>query len=217
VLKSGSPSCGLWRVRVYDDAATRGAPRRDGTGLFARALRDAFPLLPIEEEGRLRDVTLRETFLEAVFAYARLRERSRAGWTRGALVEFHTRNKLLVLAHSPEHYRRLGQLVGAAGGHSPQEAAASYGRLFMEGLSVRATRGRHANVLSHMAGYFRRLVSARARAELAAVIEDYRRGYVSRAAPVALVRHLVAEHEVGYLASQSYLAPLPREMGAHLA
>ena len=51
ILKRASPSCGMERVRIYsEDGHARPAP---GAGLFARALMDGLPLLPVEEEGRL--------------------------------------------------------------------------------------------------------------------------------------------------------------------
>lgn len=78
VLKSRSPSCGLRRVPLHRPGA-RGAPARRGVGLFARALRDRFPLLPLEEEDRLRDRESRDRFLERVLEYRRLRDGAAAG------------------------------------------------------------------------------------------------------------------------------------------
>ncbi len=77
VLKEGSPSCGLERVEVW--SGRPGAPpARDGSGLFAEALRARWPLLPVEEEGRLREPARREAFVERLFAHWRL-QRLRAG------------------------------------------------------------------------------------------------------------------------------------------
>jgi uncharacterized protein YbbK (DUF523 family) len=66
VLKARSPSCGLRDVPVAGAAAGEAA----GRGLFAQALVDALPDLPIEDEERLRNPAAREAFLERVFAYA---------------------------------------------------------------------------------------------------------------------------------------------------
>jgi uncharacterized protein YbbK (DUF523 family) len=71
VLKSNSPSCGMEHVPVY---GVKSAPSRTGRGLFARALMDRWPNLPVEEEGRLDDPLVRENFLERVFAYDRQRK-----------------------------------------------------------------------------------------------------------------------------------------------
>ena len=206
VLKRASPSCGLFRVRVYRD---HGAPGADGRGLFAAALVERMPMLPIEEEGRLADPGLRENFIERVFAMARWRAFLAARPAARDLVAFHAAQKYAVLAHSPQHYARLGRLVARAG-RAPE--LAEYGRLLMEALGERATRGRHANVLQHLAGYFKRDLDTGDRAELAAVIDEYRRGLVPLIVPITLVRHHVRRLAVGYLADQIYLSPHPKEL-----
>ena len=206
VLKRASPSCGLFRVRVYRDG---GRPGADGRGLFAAALVERLPMLPVEEEGRLTDPVLRENFIERVFAMARWRAFVEAGPRARDLVAFHAAQKYAVLAHSPVHYTRLGRLVASAGRALRLD---EYGRLLMEALAAPATRGRHANVLSHLAGYFKRDVPAADRAELAEAIEDYRRGLLPLIVPVTLVRHHVRRLDLGDLAHQVYLNPHPKEL-----
>ena len=212
VTKKASPSCGLERVRVH--GAKGGPPRRDGVGLFARALREAMPLLPIEEEGRLEDPALRESFIESIFAYARWSEAVARGMSRGDLVAFHTAHKLALLAHSPAAYRRLGALVAAPGKGRAALARTidAYGAGFMAALRAPATRGRHANVLQHMAGYFREVLPPGDRAELAEVVADYGRGLVPLVVPLTLLRHHVRRQGVAYLAGQTYLDPDPKEL-----
>ena len=209
VLKKDSPSCGMTRVRVHGPRG--GAPSRDGVGAFARVLLARLPLLPVEEEGRLHDPLLRESFIERVFAYQRWKALVVAGLTRGRLVEFHTAHKLTLLAHSPDGYRRLGRLVAGAKGRPLAELADEYGARFMAALARPATRGRHLNVLQHMAGYFKR-VEAPDRAELEEVVRDFGRGHVPLVVPLTLFRSQVRRHGVAYLAGQTYLDPDPKEL-----
>jgi uncharacterized protein YbgA (DUF1722 family)/uncharacterized protein YbbK (DUF523 family) len=209
VLKRASPSCGLLRVRVYRE---NGIPAADGRGLFAEALVTALPTLPVEEEGRLNDPALRESFVERVFVAARWRGFVKARPRARDLVAFHTAHKLAVLAHSPAHYARLGRLVAAAGRRLAHATLDEYQALLMEAYAVRATRGRHANVLAHMAGYVQRALGADERAELVEVIDEYRRGRVPLVVPLTLVKHHVRRHGVGYLADQVYLNPHPKEL-----
>ncbi len=210
VTKKDSPSCGMERVRVH--LARGGPPRRDGVGAFTRVLRELLPLLPVEEEGRLHDPALRESFVERIFAYARWKAALAGGMTRRRLVEFHTAHKLALLAHSPAAYRRLGALVGGLGRRAMPGAAAEYGAGFMEALAVPATRGRHANVLQHAAGYFRERLDADDRKELEGVVADYGRGLVPLIVPLTLLRHHLRRTPVPYLAGQVYLDPEPREL-----
>ncbi len=209
VLKKDSPSCGMERVKVFGSG---GVPQRNGRGIFAAALLERLPNLPVEEEGRLSDPVLRANFIERVFAYQRLRRFFAPRWTVGGLVAFHTAHKLTLLSHSTANYQRLGQLVAAAA-RTPRAALRSdYETLFMSTLRIPATTRRHTNVLMHMAGHLKKLVDAESRAELVATIDDYRRGLVPLIVPLTLLRHHVRVHDIGYLSGQTYLEPHPREL-----
>lgn len=209
VLKKDSPSCGFERVRVYDP---NGVPSRDGRGLFAAELLARFTSLPVEEEGRLQDPRLRESFITRVFAYHRVRAFFSGRWTLGGLVGFHTAHKLMLMAHSPEGYRSLGRLVAGARSVGRAELRERYESGLMAALAKGATSRRHVNVLQHMLGYFSDRLEADERQELLGLVEDYRRGLVPLIVPLTLVRHHVRRLAVGYLAGQIYLEPHPKEL-----
>jgi uncharacterized protein YbgA (DUF1722 family) len=192
------------RVKVF--AENRPAVR-NGVGLFAAALKRRMPTLPVEEEGRLTDSALRDNFIERVFAYDRLRSLFDGSWSYAALVEFHTRHKLALLAHSTTAYQELGRLVADGRRRTPDRLAREYEAGFMTALAKPATRARHTNVLMHMAGHFKRLLDAASRQELSASIHDYRAGRVPRLVPLTLIRHHARVHDVDYLRSQVYLSP----------
>jgi uncharacterized protein YbbK (DUF523 family)/uncharacterized protein YbgA (DUF1722 family) len=172
VLKKNSPSCGMERVKIY----RRSGPVGSGRGLFAAALLEAFPHLPVEEEGRLSDPRLRENFVERVFAYRRLRSLFSGRWSLGGLVAFHTAHKLQLMAHAPQRYAALGRLVAGAKALARTVLRESYAGQFMGALEVMATRKRHVNVLQHILGYFSDQLDDAARRELLELIEDYGRG-----------------------------------------
>jgi len=209
ILKKDSPSCGMTRVKVYGEP---GMARRDGRGIFAAALLEAFPHLPVEDEGRLNDARLRENFIERVFAYRRLRQLFRGRWTNGQVVAFHTGHKLQLMAHSTEAYRELGRLVAEVKRRSRPAFRDAYARGFMAALAKLATPGRNANVLQHAAGHLKQRLDPAARRELADLIHDYRRGLLPLVVPVTLLRHHVRSHGVDYLEGQSFLEPHPKEL-----
>jgi uncharacterized protein YbgA (DUF1722 family) len=196
-------------VKVYDP---QGSPTRTGRGLFAEALLNRLPLLPVEEEGRLSDPRLRENFVERVFAHRRLTALFSGRWTTGALVRFHAAHKLALLSHSPSAYQSLGRLVAQAGSTPRAEVRGRYEPAFMHALAVMATPRRHVNVLQHVLGYFRGRLDDGSRKELAEAIADYRGGLVPLVVPITLVRHHVRRCEIEYLASQVYLEPHPKEL-----
>jgi uncharacterized protein YbgA (DUF1722 family)/uncharacterized protein YbbK (DUF523 family) len=199
VLKKDSPSCGLTRVKVY---SPHGMAARTGRGLFAQALVAAMPLLPVEEEGRLCDPVIREHFIERIYACRRLRQLFAGPARVGDLVQFHTRHKLQLLAHSPVSYAGLGRLVAHARTSEAKQVRADYGRGLMAALAKPATRARLGNVLQHAAGYFRRVLSTAARRDLAASISDYRHGLVPLVVPTRLLDHYARLHNMGYLCDQ---------------
>lgn len=209
VLKKDSPSCGMQRVRVYDE---NGMPTKDGSGLFAAALREALPHLPVEEEGRLEDAKLRENFFERVFAYARLKARFAGRWSVGDLVRFHTSEKLLLMAHHEPSYRELGRLVAAAKKTDRAALAARYQELFMGALEHVATTKKHVNALQHIVGHFRDELAEEARAALRQAIEDYRLELVPLVVPITLLAHHARLLNLEYLVGQTYLEPSPREL-----
>ena len=201
VFKAKSPSCGIWGIPRYrDDGQASGAY---GRGLYAERVMASFPLLAVEDEGRLNDAGLREAFVERVFAAARLRSVLSGPWQPRDLVAFHARHKLQLLAHDPARYRSAGRAVAGAG------SAADYGELFLAAMAGQATRGRNANALQHAYSRIGRSLSPPRRSDLLARIEDYRRGEVPLSVPVALLAHYASSGDLPWLAEQTYLAPFP--------
>ena len=209
IFKSDSPSSGMEKVKVYDE---KGMPAKTGVGIFARMFMDAFPLLPVEEEGRLHDPQLRENFIERIFALRRWREVRGAGSPRGALVDFHTRHKLLLLSHSTKLYREMGKLVAEQKRHSLQDLWSKYEALLMEALKLKTSPKKHVNVLMHMMGYFREKLSADEKRELLELFERYAQGHLPLIVPLTLIGHYVRKYDEPYLKEQVYLNPHPLEL-----
>ncbi|MGB2937435.1 MAG: DUF523 and DUF1722 domain-containing protein [Phycisphaerae bacterium] len=209
VFKANSPSSGMERVRVY---GAGGVPRKVGVGLFARAFMDCFPLLPVEDEGRLHDPALRENFIERVFALKRYRDALSAKGGRGALVAFHSAEKLLLMAHSPALAQEMGRLVARAKDLPLPDLRARYETLLLKALALKATPPKHANVLQHMMGYLKKNLSGDEKQEMLALVGDYRAGLVPLIVPVTLMKHYVRKYAVVYLAQQTYLEPHPVEL-----
>jgi uncharacterized protein YbgA (DUF1722 family)/uncharacterized protein YbbK (DUF523 family) len=210
VFKKDSPSSGLYRVKVYN---SKGVPQRTGMGLFARAFTQRFPLLPVEEEGRLHDWRLRENFIDCVFAYRRWTDMLEQNPTPGGLVQFHTAHKMTLLAHSPRHYRETGRLVAQAGSLPWDEIAEQYAALLMESLGELATPGRHYNVLQHLMSFLKDELGGEDKAELLGLMDDYRHGQVPLIVPITLLKHHLRRPAVPeWVHQQVYLYPYPKEL-----
>lgn len=209
IFKSNSPSSGMERVKIVD---SNGMPRKIGTGIFAGMFMKQFPSIPVEEEGRLHDPALREGFIERIFVLKRWRELVAAGKTMRRLVDFHTRHKLLIMAHSPKQNTLIGKLVAATTPLPETELFHQYQSLLMETLKLRTTVKKNTNVLQHLMGYFKKNLSTDEKQELAEVIEHYRQGHFPLIVPVTLINHYVRKYDQAYLKIQYYLNPHPLEL-----
>jgi uncharacterized protein YbgA (DUF1722 family)/uncharacterized protein YbbK (DUF523 family) len=209
VFKCDSPSSGMVRVKVYGKG---GMPQKKGVGIFARAFMDHFPLIPVEDDGRLRNPLIRENFIEQVFTLKRWREtRSRRSCV-GNMVDFHSRNKLVLMAHSPRHLKAMGAMVAGGKAMGCSLLFREYETLLLEALRLKTTVKKHYNVMLHMLGYFRKDLSAGEKRELLEVMEDYKQLLVPLVVPLTLFKHHVRKHDQPYLAQQTYLNPHPVDL-----
>ncbi len=211
ILKSRSPSCGMERVKVYDH---NNVPSPRAHGIFARAFMDGRPLLPVEEEGRLNDPDLRDSFLERVFIYSRWQDQVDGGQVRD-LVEFHTTHKFLIMAHDQNAMRSLGRMVANAVA-DPERTMKDYFELLMQTVKKPARRSNRINVLQHIAGYFKRELDEYDRRELGEAIEGYRTGKVPVIVPLTLIRHHLRRNPDGFLENQHFLDQLPANLGGEV-
>jgi uncharacterized protein YbgA (DUF1722 family)/uncharacterized protein YbbK (DUF523 family) len=209
IFKSDSPSSGMERVKIYSG---KGMAAKTGVGLFAREFMHHFPLLPVEEEGRLHDPGLRENFLERLFTLKRWRDTLALGPKPGHLVDFHTRHKLLIMSHSPKHYELLGKLVAQIKGIPQPELYEHYQTQLMEALRLKTTIKKNVNVLLHVMGYFKKNLSSAEKEELLEIIDEFRKEYIPLIVPVTLLNHYVRKYEQPYLKDQYYLHPHPIEL-----
>jgi uncharacterized protein YbgA (DUF1722 family)/uncharacterized protein YbbK (DUF523 family) len=212
IFKSKSPSSGMTRIKVYND---KGSPAERGVGLFARAFMDRFPLLPVEDEGRLHDPGIRENFIERIFALARWRAALAEDGQTGLIarvIAFTSSHKLLFMAHSPQLARQIGVLTAEAKNRPADDLRLSYETLLMKTLSLPATPAKHTNVLQHIAGYFKKQLSTDEKAELGEVIDNFRQGLLPLIVPVTLLAHYTRKYDVAYLKGQVYLQPHPIEL-----
>ncbi len=209
VCKKDSPSSGMERVKVYND---RGMPERSAAGLFTAAFMERFPLVPVEEEGRLHDAQLRESFIERVFCRRRWLDLLRGGMDRGRLVEFHADHKFLLLAHGRAGYAALGRLVASAKAHRTDALFAAYERDFVAALRQRSTKKKVIDTLQHMLGFFKKELTRDEKAELLEAIEAYRQSLTPLIVPLTLIKHYVRKYDVDYLARQVFLSPYPADL-----
>lgn len=210
IFMKNSPSCGVFRVKVYQE---NGYPAAEpGQGLYSKQIMDANPLLPVEESGRLADSFLRENFITRVFAYHNWQQLQQAGLGYQAIIEFHSSYKYVLMAHSPARYAELGRMLADAGNHDIEQLAQRYFEALMTELKRLASRKTHTNVLMHLQGYLKKVLSPAEKQELANIIEQYRTAQVPLIVPMTLLKHHFNNHPDPYIAKQAYLQPYPEDL-----
>ena len=210
VFKSKSPSCGIGKVPIYSEF---GSSRiRYGSGMFTSSFIKAFPLVPVEDEGRLHDPVIRENFIVRIFCFHRLQLLVRKSFSIGSLVRFHTRHKFLILSHSRKKYDDMGELVANAKKIKTAELKTRYSKLFMAALTYKSTPKKNTDVLLHMTGFLKKILTREEKKNILSVIEDYRNELLPLVVPVTLIYHQVKKHNIEYLLDQVYLNPHPKEL-----
>ncbi|MEW5804392.1 MAG: DUF523 and DUF1722 domain-containing protein [bacterium] len=209
VFKSKSPSSGMKDIKIYSGT---GASVKKGVGLFARQFMDRFPLMPVEDEGRLNDAGLRENFIERVFVFKRWKDLVRDNFSIGGLISFHRDHKLLIMSHSTKYLSDLGKIVAQAKADDLTKVFDNYILILMTALKLKATIKKNVNVLQHIMGYFKKTISADEKQELLEVIENYHNAMIPLIVPVVLLKHYVRKFDEPYLKSQYYLHPHPIEL-----
>jgi len=214
VFCKASPSCGLERVKVY---GAKGGAQKSGMGIFAARVKTLFPNLPTEEDGRLNDPLLRDSFIKRVYIYNDWQHINELGLTCDALYKFHARHKFTLLAHCQKIYRKLGPIVASINNNNVNNIADEYIQLMMQALKKTATRSNNTNVLMHLQGYLKELLPKEDKVELAQCILEYRKGILPILSPLTLLKHHFRHFPNNYISQQSYLNPYPKELAIQVA
>jgi len=209
VFRHGSPSSGMRGIKVWQ---ANGQPLYSGVGLWARMVMERFPSLPFEDDGRLHDPGIRENFIIRVFTLQRWREMLAAGPTRGALIDFHTRHKLLIRVHDETLYRDMGRLTAHAAERDLDEVLTDYLAMLNKAFAHRATVKKHVNALTHCLGHFKKQLSHDEKQEMLEVIGHYHQELTPLIVPMTLLNHYVRKYAEPYLGAQWYLNPHPLEL-----
>jgi uncharacterized protein YbgA (DUF1722 family)/uncharacterized protein YbbK (DUF523 family) len=210
IVCAKSPTCGMERVKVYNREGT--GSTSSGTGLFTKTLMEAFPWLPVEEDGRLCDPLLRENFITRVYALHDYYQSVQGALSARSFIAYHSRYKLLLMACSPEHYRSMGKLLSNMQGLDLEQLFVEYRMQLMTALKNVSNRKLHTNTLMHIQGYFKKRLDSAERQAFARLVDDYRTGHVPLMSPLTLINHYLLKYPDEYLQQQVYLNPYPQQL-----
>lgn len=211
ILKSKSPTCGLERVKVY--ASKKNAmSEKNGVGVFAKELKEKYPLLPLEEEGRLADAWLRENFLMQIFSYKNIFEFLKTNPSAKDLVEFHTSYKYMIYAKSHQSYKELGKIVANHDKRDIKIVLEDYKHAFLKAISLKGSISNTYNVLLHLYGYFKKEISKDEKIEILDTLEEFKNELIPLIAAVKVLNLYIKRFDIEYLKIQKFLNPYPKEL-----
>jgi len=211
IFKSKSPTCGMERVKVYPENKS-GQSENTGVGVFAQKVKDKYPLLPCEEEGRLNDAWLRENFLMQIFAYKHIFEFLNTKPSIKDLVTFHTSYKYLIYAKSHEAYKELGSIVANHEKKDTSIILEEYKHSFLNAIYQKGTISNTYNVVLHIYGYFKKLITKEEKDELLESFEEYKNEIIPLIAVIKLLNLYTKRFDIAYLKTQKFLNPYPKEL-----
>lgn len=209
IFKTKSPSSGMRKVKIYNGAGR--TISYAGIGMFARAFINRFPDIPVEDEGRLCDPGLREKFIETIFVLQRWRDAKKNRQVK-ELVQFHTRHKYTLMAHSNEKLKLMGKLIAKSGSMDFEALVEEYRIILLQSLSLKKTIKKNVNVLQHMLGYFKTNITGDEKAELLNEINNYHNELCPLIVPLTLIKHYTMKYNETYLKEQYFLNPHPVEL-----
>jgi uncharacterized protein YbgA (DUF1722 family) len=211
ILKSQSPSCGLFQTKYYQ-STRKGAPKlQTGSGLFGRSVLNNYPTKAIETEGRLTNFRIREHWLIKLYTLADFHN-LKSTKSHHALVEFHTRNKLLFMAYNQHIMREMGRIVANPQKLNFKKLIIDYEQLLNNLLHKPPNYTAHINVLLHSLGYFKKSLSGEEKAFFLDELEKYRTGWIPLFVLQNLIFSWIIRFGEEYLKGQSYFNPYPEEL-----
>lgn len=210
ILKYKSPSCGIYSAKYYA-SMEKGTGVDRGAGLFGRAVKEIYPDLPAETDTRLTNFNIREHFLLKLFTVARFSQVKKSKSAQ-VFVEFHSYNKLLLLAYHQQNMRRMGKIVANQKEKGIKEAILKYENLLYDSFKTRAARRSHINVIEHAAGYFSKKIKNSEKKYINKLKKDYKNRKLPLSALRAVIGSYIIRFDIDYLKKQTYFDPYPSEL-----
>jgi len=209
ILKYRSPSCGISNVKLYQ--GTSNYVQSKTMGLFASIIKEKYPHLPIEDEGRLRDFQIREHFLKKIYAFSRFHQAKSAGNTK-SLIDFHSKYKYLFIAHKEKTAREMGKLIASYKKGNENEIYQQYETLLYETMKKDSRISTNTNIFLHTLGYFSKNLTSREKEHFLQLLDDYRDKKIPFSGPASIIQSWISRFQDNYLEAQTFWMPFPKDL-----
>ncbi|MGM0442053.1 MAG: YbgA family protein [Elusimicrobiota bacterium] len=210
ILKYKSPSCGVYSTKYYN-SLEKGVVVGKGPGFFGHAVKKAYPNYPVETKARLSNFNIREHFLLKLFTFNRF-YRVKNTESVNELIDFHSKNKYLLLSYHQKNMRQMGKIVANQKKMGVKDAIEKYENLLLESFKNKASPSSHINVIQHAAGYFSKNITDSERKNITKLIKEYKDKKIPLSALLSVIRSYIVRFDIEYLKNQTYFKPYPRDL-----
>ncbi|MGC9443806.1 MAG: YbgA family protein [Candidatus Methanospirareceae archaeon] len=210
IFKSKSPTIGLRGIKVYAGAERAPAIER-GSGFFAEQIMHAYPGYPMEEDDRLRNETIRHSFLVQLFCFADFR-RTAAERSLAALQGFHEKNRFLFAAYSPAVLRELNDVVNTSAGKAIDAVLAAYFETLRKLFGLHQTPESRIRAVQQLFARYTTLLRSEEQTFFTGVIEEYRQNKICFRCLLELLASYALRFDDAFTLNQRLLEPYPKEL-----
>jgi uncharacterized protein YbgA (DUF1722 family) len=151
-------------------------------------------------------------FVNRVYGSLRWREFRSTDPDYADLIDFHSHQKLLLLAHDPSRKQKLGQWLSERPDDSIDSILDHYRNKYFEALVKLPTRRRHLNVLEHVFGYLTELLPEPRRNDLMQLLNDFKNGKCPLLEPLEIMKKEFEKRSISWVNNQSYMNPTKYEI-----
>lgn len=210
ILKGKSPSCGVKDAKIYATLEKGRAIRREKS-LFAEAILNHFPHIPIEDDRRLINFKIREHFLVRIFILCDFRN-AKYKLNFEELKKFHLRNTLLFLSYSQKYSRMLDEFIYKDKIDNLELLFKEY-EFYLYRLLEKAPRyTSNINVLLKSLDQFSDKITDDEMHFIWSTIDKYKNGYVPFSVPLYLVKSYIIRFNLNHLIDQTFFMPYPEDL-----
>lgn len=213
ILKGKSPTCGFKDVKHYGNFGKVPALMTKTSGFFGGAVKAKYKGLIVEDEGRLLNRDIRDHFLTAVFLRFGFRKVKASAQPLKTLVDFHTRNKYLLMAYNQAALKRLGSIVANHEHHEATTVLTLYEQELNIIYASQLKPGKNVNMLLHLFGYFKNDLSAAEKNFFLEQLALYQNDLVTFSALLLILKSWVIRFDEAYLREQTIFSHYPLDLG----
>ncbi|MGL4850462.1 MAG: YbgA family protein [Clostridium sp.] len=211
IFKTKSPSCALHDANIYSDETKGACAIRKSSGLYSSAIKTYFPTLPIEDEGRLSNFSIRNQFLIKIFTLANfysLKDTNKIY----SIIQFHTKNKFLFMSYNQTLSKEMGQILARYGSIDFNTTFSLYESKLLDLLRKTPSYTSIINVFTHIYSHFSNMLRSNEKDFFFELLDKYKHGNCPYSILINTLKGYAIRFNDTYILNQSLLSPYPEQL-----